>query len=68
MVTPFNDLHAVISEGLQNLFLVICPPLENSRSIAFGFGVVATFPQPFFRAQISEHLHLLGSRVGKGFF
>lgn len=55
-------IYIIISEMLQNSSLIICPLLENSKSLDFSFAV-HTFPRPLFQALIPEHSGLLGSCV-----
>lgn len=64
---PLLRIYIIISEILQNSFLIISSLLESSSSLDVGFAVMPTFPRPLFQALMSEQLALLGSCVGEGF-
>lgn len=58
---PLSMMYVVISEMLQNPFLVLSSLVEDSRSSDVGLAVTPAFPRPLFQAPVSEHLDLLGS-------
>lgn len=54
-------MYMVISQMLQNPFLVLSSLVEDSWSLDVSLAVTPAFPRPLFQAPISERLDLLGS-------